>query len=500
MKLLPLDQGPAVAATKATKKTSRSLAVVVLAAGKGKRLKSKSLPKVLHPVCGRPALWHILSAAKAVRPDRVVIVVHHGAEQVERAVRDWGIRPAPVFVDQGEPLGTGHAVLAAKRAIGDATDVLVLAGDDPLIEGSHLRRIMTTHRRTKSAATILTSVIEDPTGYGRVVRRGNRLVQIAEESDATAEVRDIHEIATLFYAFGREHLFRALPKVGRENRQREYYLPDALTILVDTGERVSVVQDDSYVHVGLNSRGGLAEINRRMRARINAGHLAGGVSILDPATAFIDVGSRIGPDTVVHPLTFIEGDTRIGEGCEIGPSAQLRDARVGDGTTVRFSIVEDAKIGAGAVVGPFARVRPGTVLRDGVYAGSYVEIKGSTVGRGSKVPHLSYVGDAKIGANVNIGAATVTVNYDGYEKHTTVVEDDARVGSDTMLVAPVRIGKGAATGAGSVITKDVPAGALGVERSEQKNVRGYRARKDAEQGGTADGPPTSKKKKPKKKR
>jgi bifunctional UDP-N-acetylglucosamine pyrophosphorylase / glucosamine-1-phosphate N-acetyltransferase len=465
--------------TETKRRDARSLAVVVLAAGRGKRLRSE-LPKVLHPVCGRAALWHVLTAARAVRPERIVVVVHHGADLVRDAVRSWAISPEPVFVEQGEPLGTGHAVLRARRALGGVHDVLALAGDDPLIEGRHLRELMKVHRRTKAAASLLTSVIDDAAGYGRVLRDGDRLVEIVEESDATGEQREIREIATLFYAFRRDELFRTLPKVGRENRQREHYLPDVLGMLVDAGERVSVVEDPTYVHVGLNSRGSLAEVARRMRARINAAHMQGGVSISDPDQTFIDVGVRIGADSIIRPLTFLEGETRIAEECEVGPSTRLSDTRLARGASVTFSVVEGARIGPRASVGPFARVHPGTVLGEGARVGSFVEVKGSAIGRGSKVPHLSYVGDATIGEGVNVGAGTVTVNFDGYDKHRTVVGDHARVGSDTMLVAPVRVGKGAATGAGSVITKDVPAGALAVERSEQRNVPGYRKKKDAQ--------------------
>jgi bifunctional UDP-N-acetylglucosamine pyrophosphorylase/glucosamine-1-phosphate N-acetyltransferase len=464
-----------------TKRTRPSLAVVVLAAGKGKRLKSKT-PKVLHPVCGRPGLWHVLRAARALKPDRVVIVVHHGADRVEEAVRSWDLVSDPIFVEQGEPLGTGHAVVQARRAIGETSDVLVLAGDDPLVEGLHLRRLMSKHRRAKAAATIMVTEVDDPRGYGRVVRRGSRLLGIVEEAEASVEVRAVREISTLFYAFQREHLFRALPKVGRENRQREYYLPDVLGVLLDTGENVAVVREDTYTHVGLNSRNGLARVNALMRERINAAHMENGVTIVDPDQTYVDVDVRIGADTAVLPHTFLEGGTRIGKACTIGPSTQIADSKVADGAEVRFAVVREARIGRGATVGPFAVLRPGTILADGAKAGTFVEIKGSTIGRGSKVPHLSYVGDARIGAGVNIGAATVTVNWDGYDKHATIVEDDVRIGSDTMLVAPVRVGKGAVTGAGSVITKDIPAGALGIERSEQRNVSGYRRKKDARAG------------------
>jgi bifunctional UDP-N-acetylglucosamine pyrophosphorylase / glucosamine-1-phosphate N-acetyltransferase len=465
---------------------SRSLAVVVLAAGRGKRLKSR-LPKVLHQVCGRPALWHVLNAARAAKPDRVVLVVHHGADQVEEAIRSWDLVSEPTFVDQAEPLGTGHAVASAKRAIGSMDDVLVLAGDDPLIEGRHVRGVLAVHRRTTAAATVLTSIVDDPTGYARVVRDGSKLVEIVQEADASPEVGSIKEISTLVVAFARTKLFSALPQVGRENRQHEYYLPDIFAILRERGERISAVLGDFDTWAGVNSRASIATLTRVMRERINEAHLEHGVTIVDPSQTYIDVDVRIGADTVVHPLTFLEAGTRVGARCELGPSARIVDSRIDDGAVVTFAVVRGARIGRDATVGPFASLRPGTVLDPGSKAGTFVEIKGSRVGAGSKVPHLSYVGDATIGRNANIGAATVTVNYTGYDKHRTVIGDDVRIGSDTMLVAPVRIGKGAVTGAGSVITKDVPPGALAVERAEQRTVPGYRKRKDAEHGASGGG-------------
>jgi bifunctional UDP-N-acetylglucosamine pyrophosphorylase / glucosamine-1-phosphate N-acetyltransferase len=463
-----------------SKTQPRTVAAVVLAAGRGKRLKSKR-PKVLHPVCGRPSLWHVLKAASAARPHRVAVVLSSGGDEVESAVREWQLLDDPLFVDQGEPLGTAHAVAAAERAVGDATDVLVMAGDDPLVEGRHVRQVLALHRRSRAAATVLTSFVDDPTGYGRVIRDGSTLIDIVEEADASPDVAAIREISTLVYAFRRDDLFKALPLVARENRQREYYLPDVLSVLRDKGERVSAVLGDFTTWAGVNSRSTTATLTRLMRERINERHLDAGVAILDPSQTYIDVDVRIAADTVIHPLTFLEGSTRVGASCELGPSTRIVDSRIEDGAEVTFAVVRGARVGRGATVGPFASVRPGTVLEGGAKAGTFVEIKASRVGAGSKVPHLSYVGDATIGKRSNVGAASVTVNYTGYAKHRTVIGDDVRIGSDTMLVAPVRIGSGAVTGAGSVITKDVPAGALAVERSEQRNVPGYRKRKDAEQ-------------------
>jgi len=454
-----------------------SLAAVVLGAGQGKRLKSK-LPKVLHPVCGRPVLWHVLSTASGVRPERLVVVVHEGRDQVEEAAAPWEIRPAPVFVDQGDPLGTGHALMVVEDTVESAADVLVMAGDDPLVTVEHVRRLLRVHRRTKAAASILTTEVDDPAGYWRVVRDGDRVVEVLQKP--TAAMRDKREIATLVYAIRREDLYRALPLLARENRQREYYLPDVLKILHEKGERISAVPADLGGGLGINTRSELARTGRVMRRRINERHMEAGVTILDPDQTFIDVGVRIGRDTLVYPQTYLEGETRIGQDCVIGPTTRVVDSTVGEGTTVQFSVVRESRIGPRVSVGPYASLRPGTVLEEGSKAGTFVEIKGSRVGKRSKVPHLSYVGDADIGKDVNIGAATVTVNYDGWDKHRTVIGDDAKIGSDTMLVAPVEVGKGAMTGAGSVITNDVPAGALGVERTEQRNVAGFRKRKEAE--------------------
>jgi bifunctional UDP-N-acetylglucosamine pyrophosphorylase/glucosamine-1-phosphate N-acetyltransferase len=459
--------------------SSTSLAAIVLAAGRGKRLRS-STPKVLHPICGRPALWWSLRTIAAARPSRIVIVVHHGADQVREAVRSWRIRPEPVFVEQGEPLGTGHAVLVAEKAIGRVDEVLVVGGDfDPILPAD-VRRLLSVHRRTKSAGTLLTAEITEPGGYARVVRDGTRLLRIVEGFDAPPELRRLNEVSLLVFAFRRADLFRALPLVGRENRQHEYYLNEVFTILMDKGERISAVKVDAGGAMGINSRGDLAHATRVIRERINAEHMAKGVTMIDPTTTFVDVDVRIGRDTVIHPMTFLEGSTRIGERCEIGPSTRIVDSRLDDEAVVQFSVVRGARVGKGAQAGPFAHLRAGAVLDAEAVIGNFVEMKSSRLGRRAKAKHLTYLGDATIGAGANVGAGTVTVNYDGYEKHRTVIEDDARIGSDTMLIAPIRVGKGAATGAGSVITKDVPPGALAVERSEQRVVEGYRKRKDDE--------------------
>jgi bifunctional UDP-N-acetylglucosamine pyrophosphorylase/glucosamine-1-phosphate N-acetyltransferase len=462
-----------------SKSTARSLAAVVLAAGKGKRLKS-GLPKVLHPVAGRPLLWHAVRNALAAKPQRLVFVLGNGADRVEEAVRSWSLSPEPVFVRQDEPLGTGHAVLAAEKAVGRADEILVIGGDFDPVAPEDVRALLRTHRRTNAAATILTAEVDEPGGYARIVRDGTRLLEIVEGTDAPAELLERREVSALVFAFRRDDLYKALPLVGRENRRREYYLNAVLPILMDKGERISAIKVDTAGMMGPNSRSDLARLGTMLRTRISERHMANGVGIVDPAATYIDADVRIGRDTTIYPNTYLEGETTIGSGARIGPSVRVVDSKIGDRSTVSFAVVLGSVVRRDVSVGPFVRIRPGTVLEDGSKAGAFVDIKNARVGRGSKVPHLSYVGDADIGRDVNIGAANVFANYDGYEKHRTVVDDDARTGSATILVAPVRVGKGAVTGAGSVITKDVPPGALAVERSEQRVVKGYRERKDAE--------------------
>lgn len=451
----------------------------MLAAGHGKRIKSR-LPKVLQPLCGRPVLWHVLKAVKAVRAETVFVVIRERGNEVEEAVLSWDLKVPVEFVTQSEPTGTGHAVMAAEHLLVDFEEVLVANGDEPLVTGAQLRELASIRRRRKASAAVQTTIPRDARGFARVIREGDELVRLAEGSDASPHELAVAEVATGAYAFAREDLFRALPLVTRDNRQREYYLPDVLGILREKGERLVLQLVDIGGAVGVNSRGELARAAAVMRGRINAELMEAGVAILDPEQTYVDVGVRVGRDTTLLPQTILEGEVRIGEGCTIGPGTRISDSTVAEGATVEQSVVKGSAIGAGATVGPFSHVRPDTVVGRDAKVGSFVEVKASRIGDGSKVPHLSYIGDTTIGRDVNIGAGTITVNYDGYAKHRTVIGDHARIGSDTMLIAPVRIGRGAVTGAGSVITKDVPAGALAVERAEQRHVSGYRERKDSE--------------------
>jgi bifunctional UDP-N-acetylglucosamine pyrophosphorylase/glucosamine-1-phosphate N-acetyltransferase len=424
-------------------------------------------------------------ALKTLRAETVYVVIREPRNEVEQAVRSWDLRLPVEFVVQSEPHGTGHAVMAAEHRLTAVDEVLVVNGDEPLVTGAQLKELVSLRRRRKAAAAVQATVPDDAKGFARVVREGDELVRLAEGSDASAEDLAVTEVATGAYAFSREDLFRALPLVTRDNRQREYYLPDVLGILREKGERLVVQVVDIGGAVGVNSRVELARAAWVMRRRINDELMAAGVAILDPEQTYVEVGVRVGRDTTLFPQTILEGATRIGEGCTIGPASRISDSTIADGATVEQSVVRESALGPRASVGPYSHIRPETVVGADAKVGSFVEVKASRIGGGSKVPHLSYIGDATIGRNVNIGAGTVTVNYDGYEKHRTIIGDDARIGSDTMLVAPVRIGRGAATGAGSVITKDVPAGALAVERAEQRHVPGYRQRKDREQGGKA---------------
>ena len=463
---------------------SASLAAVVLAGGLGTRFRT-STPKVLQPLCGRPLLWHALQLALAAEPDRLVVVLPPGASAVADAVRSFALDPVPTFVTQREPLGTGHAVRAATRAIGTVDDVLVVGGDFDPVREDDVRALLRLHRRTGSAASILTTEATEPKAYARIVRDGDRLLDIVEGSDAPKELLAIREVSTLVMAFRRADLAAALPKIRRNNRQREYYLNAVFPFFLAAGERVSALRADTGGLLGPNSQADLAAVAALVRRRINRAHMDRGVLLVDPEQTYIDVGVAIGADTTVLPLTFLEGGTRVGRGCRIGPGTRLVNTVVGVGSAVEFSVALGARLGRDVRVGPYTRLRPGAVLEDGSFAGGFVEVKNATIGEGSKVPHLAYVGDADIGRGVNLGAGTVTVNYDGRAKHRTRIGDGAFIGSDTMLVAPIEVGAGAMTGAGSVVTRDVPPGALAIERSEQRTIEGYAERRTKARGKAA---------------
>jgi bifunctional UDP-N-acetylglucosamine pyrophosphorylase/glucosamine-1-phosphate N-acetyltransferase len=441
------------------KQQPRALAAIVLAAGEGKRFKS-SKPKVLHDLNGRPLVAPVLDALAKLNPTKTVVVVGRSADAVEQATRGRTKKPL-IFARQQSQLGTADAARTGDEALGDFSgDVLIVPGDTPLVTTKTLRALIAHHRGQKAAATILTATVADATGYGRIVRDKHGVERIVEQTDATSTERGIREVNGGIYVFDRAALRSALTKVDRANKQREFYLTDVISILREKGEKVLARAAAKAEEIlGVNDRSQLAHVAALLRKRTNETLMAAGVSIVDPAQTYIDPTVKVGPDTVIHPPTFLIGNTVIGKNCEIGPGARITNSRIDDGARVTFSVLDGARVGAQASVGPYAYLRPGARLAKGSKVGTFVEVKGSQIGERSKVPHLSYIGDAIIGRDVNVGAATVTVNYDAETKtkSTTVIHDGAKIGSDTMLVAPVKVGKRAVTGAGSVVTKDVPA-------------------------------------------
>ena len=460
---------------------ARPAAVVVLAAGEGTRMRSATA-KVLHPLGGRSMLGHVVAAARALDPQHLVVVVGHAREQVTAHLAE--LDPAATPVVQAEQRGTGHAVRTALEGLDLDGTVVVVPGDAPLLTTETFRALLDTHADAGAATTVLTAVLPDATGYGRVVRTDDGAVTaIVEHKDADEQTLTVLEINTSVYAFDAGHLRDALGKLGTDNAQGEEYLTDVVAIHRAAGLPVAAhVVADAPEAMGVNDRAQLAEAARVLRERTNLRHMRAGVAILDPATTWIDADVQLAPDCTVLPNTQLKGTTVVQRDAVVGPDTTLTSTEVGEGATVTRTTADRAVIGARATVGPYTFLRPGTRLGEGAKAGAYVEIKASDIGVGSKVPHLSYVGDATIGARSNIGAATVFVNYDGRDKHRTVVGDDVRVGSDTMLVAPVEIGDGAYTAAGSVITQDVPPGALGVGRAKQRNIEGWVDRKRGPQG------------------
>ncbi len=453
--------------------------VVVLAAGEGKRMKS-SLPKVLHPLLGRTLLGHVLAAAGPLGADRTVVVVGHGADQVRAHLTE--VAPAATPVLQERQLGTGHAVRIALDAVPDAAGtVVVINGDVPLLRPETVAALVEAHEDAAAAATVLAAEVPDPTGLGRIVRdTDGRLAQIVEERDATPQQRALREINAGIYAFDAVRLREALGKLSTDNDQGEEYLTDVFALLRDAGEPVAVHRAADHVEtLGCNDRVELAGLRRLLRDRVNEGWMRTGVSLLDPHTTWIDVTVTLERDAVVDQNTQLRGATTVGAGASVGPDTTLVDTTVGEGASVVRSHAVGAEVGPQASVGPYAYLRPESRLARKAKVGTFVETKKATIGEGSKVPHLSYVGDATIGDHSNIGAATVFVNYDGVHKHHTTIGSHARTGADNMFVAPVRVGDGAYTAAGSVITGDVPPGAMAVARGQQRNVEGWVLRKRA---------------------
>ncbi|MCX5265398.1 bifunctional UDP-N-acetylglucosamine diphosphorylase/glucosamine-1-phosphate N-acetyltransferase GlmU [Streptomyces sp. NBC_00199] len=457
----------------------RPAAVVVLAAGEGTRMKS-AIPKVLHELCGRSLVGHVLAAARELDPENLVVVVGHAREKVTAhlAEVDAAVRTAV----QEEQNGTGHAVRMGLEQLGGGVDgtVVVVCGDTPLLTGATLAELAATHHADGNAVTVLTAEVPDATGYGRIVRdeASGAVTAIVEHKDADDAVLAIREINSGVFAFDGQLLADALKKVRTDNSQGEEYLTDVLGILREAGHRVgaSVAADHREI-AGINNRVQLSEARRILNDRLLTAAMLSGVTVIDPVTTWVDVTVTFERDAVVHPGTQLHGSTHVGEGAEVGPNSRLKDTVVGAGARVDNTVSNDSEIGAGASVGPFAYLRPGTRLGTKSKIGTFVEAKNASLGEGTKVPHLSYVGDATIGEYSNIGAASVFVNYDGESKHHTTVGSHCKTGSDNMFVAPVTVGDGAYTAAGSVITKDVPPGSLAVARGQQRNIEGWVARK-----------------------
>jgi bifunctional UDP-N-acetylglucosamine pyrophosphorylase/glucosamine-1-phosphate N-acetyltransferase len=447
--------------------------VVILAAGQGTRMRSTT-PKLLHPLCGRPLLTWTVAAARAAGAAKVVVV---GGP--DRALAP-GLPDDVVLAVQEQARGTADAVQAAAAEIDRDAPVIVLNGDVPLITGESLHELAVAHGA--AAATMLTMVLPDPSGYGRVVRNADgaveRVVETKKPGDATPAELEIREVNGGVYAFDGGLLLDALAEVRSDNAQGELYLPDVLPILRGRGHAVGAhLVDDPAIALGVNDRGDLAKVRAEAQRRIVAAHMTAGVTVIDPGSTVIDAGVEIGPDTVIAAFTSLHGATRVGSGCQVGPHSTLIDAELGDGVTVPHSYLTSCTVHDGASVGPFAYLRPGAVLREGAKVGTFVEVKNSDVGAGTKVPHLSYIGDTDIGPGTNLGAGTITANYDGARKHRTTIGARVKGGVDTAFVAPVTVGDDAWTAAGSVITEDVPDGALGIARGRQRNVERYSERK-----------------------
>lgn len=446
---------------------------VVLAAGQGTRMKSK-LYKVLHPVCGKPMVEHVVDQISTLDVDKVVTIVGHGAEKVQEHLAGKS-----EFVKQEEQLGTAHAVLQAKAALAEKDGVtLVVCGDTPLIEASTMEALLKYHHEKRAKATILTTVIEDPTGYGRIIRDDLGIVEkIVEHKDATEKEQRISEINTGTYCFDNKALFEALEKVSNDNVQGEYYLPDVIKILKDSDEVVAAYRMESFEEsLGVNDRIALAEASKLMQRRINENHMRNGVTLVNPESMYIDINVKIGQDTVVEPGVMLRGDTVIGDDCVVTSGSEIVNSIIGERVHIRSSSIFESKVGDDVQIGPYAHLRPESDIHNHVKIGNYVETKKAVVGEGTKLPHFIYMGDAEIGKNVNVGCGSIAVNYDGKNKAKTIIGDDVFVGCNSNLVAPVKVGNRAFIAAGSTITKDVPDDALGIARAKQDNKIGYAKR------------------------
>ncbi|ASZ59784.1 bifunctional UDP-N-acetylglucosamine diphosphorylase/glucosamine-1-phosphate N-acetyltransferase GlmU [Bacillus subtilis] len=443
---------------------------VVLAAGQGTRMKSK-LYKVLHPVCGKPMVEHVVDEALKLSLSKLVTIVGHGAEEVKKQLGDKS-----EYALQAEQLGTAHAVKQAQPFLADEKGVtIVICGDTPLLTAETMEQMLKEHTQREAKATILTAVAEDPTGYGRIIRSENGAVQkIVEHKDASEEERLVTEINTGTYCFDNEALFWAIDQVSNDNAQGEYYLPDVIEILKNEGETVAAYQTGNFQEtLGVNDRVALSQAEQFMKERINKRHMQNGVTLIDPMNTYISPDAVIGSDTVIYPGTVIKGEVQIGEDTIIGPHTEIMNSAIGSRTVIKQSVVNHSKVGNDVNIGPFAHIRPDSVIGNEVKIGNFVEIKKTQFGDRSKASHLSYVGDAEVGTDVNLGCGSITVNYDGKNKYLTKIEDGAFIGCNSNLVAPVTVGEGAYVAAGSTVTEDVPGKALAIARARQVNKDDY---------------------------
>lgn len=454
--------------------------VVILAAGLGTRMKS-GLAKALHPLAGRPLIEHVLSAAAGLDPENIILILGHQADRVRKSAEQY--RAAIVL--QHEQLGTGHAVQQAGEAIAASSGpIIILCGDTPLITAMTLKAVVERHKKSRAAVTLLTTMMDNPSGYGRVVRNKSGVRAVVEEKDASPAQKKIREVNAGIYCFEKKFLLSSLDRLGKNNAQGEYYLPDAIEIARKKGRGVSALLcSDPDEAMGVNTRYDLSRAERILRDRINRQWMLEGVTMIDPATTIIGSGVSLGRDITLHPNVILEGKTRIGDACVVFPGSRIVDSVIGRGVTVKdCSVIEESRIADNASIGPFAHLRSGSVIGERARIGNFVEVKKSAIGEGSKANHLSYIGDAVVGREVNIGAGVITCNYDGFEKHPTVIEDNVFIGSDAQLVAPVRIGQGAVIAAGATITRDVPPDALAISRVPQDVREGYVSRRKKMKG------------------
>ncbi len=443
---------------------------IILAAGEGSRMKSKKA-KVLHEVMGKSMVQRVVDVAKDAGMNDIAVIVGHQAEQVQEALKESGV----TFFLQQEQKGTGHAVMQAESFLEPGKDVVILYGDTPLLEKETLLALMDFHERNQNAVSIISALVDQPDGYGRIVRdEAGQFVKNVEHKDASEAQRQIKEINSGIYCFDGESLKEALEKINNNNAQGEYYLPDTLAVLKAEGKNVdAMVADDSRQFLGVNTRKQLAQVQQVLQARVNDHWMNEGVTILDPDTTYIADTVTIGMDTVIYPQTLLEGHTVIGENCQIGPCTRLTDMTVGDETTMQFTTAMESTVGSFTKVGPYAYIRPNCRIGDHIKVGDFVEVKNSVIGDGTKISHLTYVGDSDVGQNINFGCGTVTVNYDGKKKYRTTIEDNVFIGCNANLVAPVTLKEGSYVAAGSTITKDVPPKALAVARNRQTNLEGW---------------------------